>query len=178
MAMQRPEDDPRLDSHSQRTRAGMIAKAQRRQRVLALAAAGASNARIAELVGSSERGVSQIINNQLRRYQASDRAKIETVRAQQLDRLDRMLVSIWSKVEEGNFRAIDRALRIEQLRSRIAGTDQGEAERTGDGDGRHVHFHLADPAEVARMQESWAAQTINGHAEPVEPAGELEPSTS
>lgn len=151
--------------------AGRVQRAQRRNRVLALAAAGATNVRIAELLGLSEQGVSSIILRSLEKYAESDLQKVENVRAMQLQRLDRMLTSIWPKVEEGNLKAIDRALRIEVQRAKIAGTERPTQHE-------HEHHHTVDPievdaGEVARLERAWKGTAVDATA--IEISAELEP---
>lgn len=167
-------------SRAERTRAGKVVAAERRRRVLALAASGASVERIAEVIQMSPRGVQTVIRRHLERVGADVRTNTEGARAAAVDRLDRMLLSIWSKVENGDLKAIDRALRIEAQRAEILGLKRAPE---GDGD-QHLHLHFGDPAEVDRLRQSWAETTLEGSAvELAEPAAappllELEPPSA
>lgn len=139
-----------------------VARAERRRRILTLAAGGADADRIAEVIGTTPKSVRSVIGASLTRYRASDLQQIEQVRVQQLQRLDAMLLSIWPKVTEGNLKAIDRALKIEQQRARITGIDDGAPDPDPGGGENHVHLHV-DPGEIAKLEQTWQ-ESIEGHA--------------
>jgi hypothetical protein len=124
-----PADATRADVR----RAGKVVRAKRRADVLTLAAAGHHPEAIAEqladrytsqgLAAITKGSVERIINDTLTDLRESDLSKIDAVRTMQLSRLDRALQAIGTKVAEGNLKAIDRMLKIEALRAKIAGTE-------------------------------------------------------
>ena len=89
--------------------------------------------------------------------QEADAGMIEQVRTLQLHRLDDLLQKLYPKLnqeklsEANRLRIVDRILRIERLRAKIAGT---EAARKIDV-GVTVNL-IEDPEEVKREQEAWA----------------------
>lgn len=133
-------------------RLNAIQRAERQRRIVALAKGGASVERIAELLGCHER----IVDNALRKAVSSSAKtsarEIESIREMSLQRLDAMLLAIWTKVQEGNLRAIDRALRIEQQRAKLAGIDKPDNSAQQNN---HLHLHGVSEEDVAAITEVW-----------------------
>lgn len=145
---------------------GKLAAAKRRSEVLALAFAGADPPRIAEVLTEryTKKGwrpiktttVQRIVNEALTEMQEADSSTIEQVRTLQLARLDDLLQKLYPKVtkegvnESTRLRIVDRILRIEKLRARIAGT---EAPRKVEGS---LKLSLdVDQEEVDRDEQAW-----------------------
>jgi hypothetical protein len=153
---------PEGATRAEARRAGRLTKAKRRSDVLTLATAGHTADRIAELLtvkyegeglgGITARSVEGTIHKALEDWKETDSANVESVRAMQLHRLDTLLTAISAKAMEGNLKAVDRVLRLEALRSKIAGT---EAPRRLEVSGK-LSLGL-DQAEVEREEEAWRA---------------------
>lgn len=153
-----PDDATRSDTR----RAGKVSRAKRRTDVLALATAGYPADRIATTLTEKYEGeglgkitaksVESIIRKALIEWQERDEANVESVRALQLARLDDLLAAVYRPAKEGKLKALDRVLKIEQLRSRIAGT---EAPRKLELSGR-LSLGL-DREEIEREEAAWRA---------------------
>jgi hypothetical protein len=161
-----PLQDGRGGPPAEREPTGKVAAAKRRSEIMSLAVAGADASRIAEILTErySKKGwkgiktstVQSVINRALSEMQESDIATIEKVRTLQLARLDDLLQTLYPKVrdakvpENTKLRITDRILRLERLRSKIAGT---EAPRKLELSGRVAL--VIDPAEVEREEQAW-----------------------
>ena len=153
-------------TRSQVRRAGKVTAAKRRSDVLTLAVAGHPPAAIAEtltakykaegLSGVSQRSVEITINKALEEWRASDASKIENVREMQLARLNQLLTKLYPKAlgadGQPHLKTVDRVLKLEQLRSKIAGT---EAPRKLEVSGS-IGLGL-DPKEIEREEQAWLA---------------------
>ncbi len=147
-------------TRSQVRRAGRVTAAKRRSDVLTLAVAGHTPTAISEtltqkyqsegLAGVSQRSVETTINKALEEWRASDAANIENVRQMQLARLDQLLATLYPKAREGHLKTVDRVLKLEQLRSKIAGT---EAPRRLEVSG-NIGLGLSKE-EVEREEQAW-----------------------
>lgn len=88
---------------------------------LKLALAGVDYQTIADKVGyKSKQAAWKAVKSALDK---TTKAAAEDVKEMQLLRLDQMLKAIWANVLNGNFGAIDRALKIEERRARLLGMD-------------------------------------------------------
>jgi hypothetical protein len=151
-----PEGATRAEGY----RAGKVTRAKRRTDVLALAVAGYSADQIAEQLSEkyvgqgmsriTKRAVQNTINKALTEWREQDSAKIENVRAMQLARLEEVLSGIYLKARKGDLGAVDRVVRLEALRAKIAGT---EAPRRIDFKGEMDH--RISPQEVEREEKAW-----------------------
>lgn len=141
-------------------RAGKVTRAKRRSDVLTLAVAGHTLEKIAEvltekykaegLAGITDKSVESIINDALEEWKARDAGNVEAVRSMQLTRLDAMLAAISKEALKGNLKAVDRVLRLEALRSKIAGT---EAPRRLEVSGSIALG--VEEAEIERGEQAW-----------------------
>lgn len=148
-----------LRTVGQKTRSGRLTRAQKRNKILALRAAGGTLEQIAEVLTrqgykTSAAGVQTILSNALEALREDDLANVEQVRALQLDRLDRMVAKVWPRVLEGNLKAVAEVRAIEQLRARIAGT---EAPRKVEHSG--VVSHQVSQEEVKQLEKAWIDST-------------------
>lgn len=143
-------------------RAGKLTRAKRRTDVLTLATAGHTPDHIAATLSAkyeseghgkiTAKSVEGIIRKALIEWQERDEAAVESVRAMQLARLDDLLPAVYLEAKKGKLKALDRVLKLEQLRARIAGT---EAPRRLE---LNAHLSLGlDPAEVEREEAAWRA---------------------
>lgn len=105
---------------------GREAAAERRIEALELRKLGASYRTIGERLGVSTAQAFEDVRRELAKLakQASEIAG--EVRAIELERLDDMLRAIAPQLRQGNLGAIDRALRIQERRSKLLGLDAPE----------------------------------------------------
>ncbi|QDU60012.1 hypothetical protein Pan216_08490 [Planctomycetes bacterium Pan216] len=109
------------------------AACSRQERALELRKAGLSYEEIAEKVGySNRRSAHQAVTSALRK---SSRETTEEVRLLELERLNRLLVSVWSSALKGDEKSIDRALKILERRGKLLGLDGLSNQRAPSRDG-------------------------------------------
>jgi DNA-binding transcriptional MerR regulator len=163
---------PRDGQRAQGLRRGKITKAMKRRKVVDLRAAGFSVSEISEQLNimaeqndqpmwrTSPRGVDTILNNTLAELAAADESQIDKVRQLQLHRIDLATQQVMLLVRKGNLKAVDRLVRLEQLRARIAGTESAQrVEHSG------VIDHRVDRGEVERLEQAWMdGNTVEGTA--------------
>lgn len=95
-------------------------KEARRIEAMSLTIAGLSPEQIGQRLGISAAGVRSLVDRTLER--ATNR-NVDALREIENQRLDRAQAAIWTKVLEGNLKAIDTYLRISARRARINGLD-------------------------------------------------------
>jgi hypothetical protein len=101
----------------------------KRTRAVELAAQGMSYDEIADAVGYSHRGSAhRAVFKAIAENEAED---VELFQAIEMDRLDHYLTKVWSKVEEGDLKAISVALRISDARIGLLGLDRRTAPHEG-----------------------------------------------
>jgi predicted transcriptional regulator len=127
-----------------------LTRAQRRNRVLELRAAGLTEQQIGEQLGMTQGAVSKVINKALRSWAESDGRNIEMVRAQKLYELDQLKRAIWSRALKGELAAVREATKIIQAQSKISGADAPVRIE------RHTTVELdVDANEIERMENAW-----------------------
>lgn len=157
---------------------GRVSRAQRRHRVVRMMLAGASELEIAQALDMRPSGVSKIVTGLLEEWESQDKAAVEALRELQLQRLDRLLQAVWPDAigidpqgnrKTVNLKAVDRALKIEALRARIAGT---EAPRKVDLSGDFTFAMSVEEAED--LDRAWVdsgGEVLEGHAVELPPGG-------
>jgi hypothetical protein len=155
-------DNEKLDTVAQRTRSGKVTRAARRHDVITLKAGGYSDEEIAEILttrykqeggrGISRSSVTRIVNNWLESLRTADEALVDNVRALQLHRIDQLTAALSEKALAGNLKSIDRMIRLEYLRARIAGTEAPRKLQVGG-----QIEHTISPEEIERERRAWAA---------------------
>lgn len=146
-----------MSIQAERARTTKIEKAERRRTVLGQYAAGASVARIAEVNGLTEKSVHAIIEKAVKAYRVDTLKSVESIRVQQLTRLDELTMAVYpmavgTETKPPNLAAVREVLRIEKMRTEIAGTGRAP-ERPAGGD---VHLHI-DASRVKELEQSFAA---------------------
>jgi predicted transcriptional regulator len=137
-------------SKGRETRAGIITRAQRRNRVLELRAAGLTEQQIGEKLGMTQGAVSKIINKALRAWAENEGRNVEMVRAQKLFELDQLKKAIWARALQGELAAVREATKIIQAQSKISGADAPVRVE------RHTTVELdVDTREIERMEDAW-----------------------
>lgn len=104
------------------TSATAFKRAEDGKRILDLRKQGKTVREIADEVGRSKSEVGRMLQEALKAVEADQETKKE-LRALQLERLDLWLAGIWKKTKKGNEKAIQTALRIEERRAKMVGTD-------------------------------------------------------
>lgn len=106
-----------------------IEAAEKRRRALQLRKAGASYDQIAQQVGYANRGTAhRAVAEALQESQQDTREDVQQLEAQ---RLDQMLMALWPKAMQGSGWAVDRILRIMEVRGTdLAATAQTATEDT------------------------------------------------
>ena len=92
----------------------------RRVEALSLRLAGLSYETIGDRLGISEEGARDLVNRTLERAESK---VVDQERALENARLDRAQAAIWTKVIEGDLKAVDTYLRISQRRAKMNGLD-------------------------------------------------------
>jgi hypothetical protein len=101
----------------------MALAVERESKALSLRQRGYSYQKIADELGITMQGAADCIRRAVAKLQAECSEKAEEVRQLELDRLDAMLMGLWSKAEEGDPAAVDRVLRIQERRAKYLGLD-------------------------------------------------------
>lgn len=127
---------------------GRAASAARHLEALKLRQRGLTYGEIAERIGYANSSVAyKAVMLELKRQM---REPAEQVRELEIDRLDRMLLALQPKIDAGDTRAIDTALRIMERRARLLGLDAPQSiDVTSKGDALITRIEIApvnDPA--------------------------------
>ena len=127
-----------MDSQTRRLQAH-----ERHLQALELRKAGATYQVIADRLGyASPRGAHKAVTSALK---ASLREAGAEVRELELARLDAMLLGLWRRVQSGDEKAVDRALKIEERRAKRLGLDAATPQE------QRVTIEMLD-REIARLE--------------------------
>lgn len=130
---------------------GRLARAQRKQRILELRAAGMTAEQIAEVVGTSKQSVAKIIGKALKEWAEDTSSNVEMVRQQKLYELDQLKRAIWPRALRGELAAVREAARIIQIQARISGAEAPvKVEREVS-----IGIHGIDNDEIDRLERAW-----------------------
>lgn len=159
------------------TPAKRVVRDERAALALTLRKAGATYEQIAQRVGISKQRAHQLVMEELRKLAEDCGESASKVRTLELERLDRMLLALWERATNGDEKAIDRILRIQERRAKMLGLD---AAATVDITLRAEWEGLA--AEVVAALASFpearavvAAVLMKGGNQPALPAGPTAP---
>ena len=98
-------------------------KIELRRRAWELRIAGLTQQQIGAKLGISQSVVCRMLARARQDATAATHDVAATATTEQVARLDRMLTALWEKVRNGNERAIDAVLKIEERRARLLGLD-------------------------------------------------------
>ncbi|MHB8867449.1 MAG: hypothetical protein ACYC6T_08080 [Thermoleophilia bacterium] len=131
-----------------------VAARKREADALELRLGGATYEQIAPRLGYKNRsGAMRAVKRALDKLISPE--DVESLRQLELERLDRLLLGIWSSAVRGNPAAIDRVLKILERRARILGIDAPERrELSGPGGGPIQHEHHTETEldrEIGRL---------------------------
>lgn len=94
-----------------------------RRRAWELRLAGLTQQQIGAKLGVSQSIVSRMLARARQDATEAAQSIAATATTEQVARLDRMLTALWEKVRNGNERAVETVLRIEERRARLLGLD-------------------------------------------------------
>ncbi|GAA1628352.1 hypothetical protein GCM10009733_026370 [Nonomuraea maheshkhaliensis] len=101
-----------------------LARHERRYQALQMRIAGVSNAVIAQRLGySSPQLVSKDITTALKKAAKQEAMAAEELLTLEINRLDRMMASVWPRVLKGEVNAVEAALKIVNKRASLLGLD-------------------------------------------------------
>lgn len=139
----------------------------REQQALELRRWGATFRQIGETLGISEQAVERAVDRALRRMDLDSEPARLAVRKLEVDRLDRYLLALATKIKGGDTTAIDRALRIQERRATLLGLDapkRTQSEHAGPG-GDPLLVRLAGMPDEQLEHELARARRVSGLAE-------------
>ena len=115
-----------------------LAALERQMQALELRKAGVSYAKIAEVLGYASTGGShKAVSSALKK---TLQEPADELRKLEVERLDAALSSIWASVKQGQYGAIDRALRIMERRARLLGLDAPTKQEVTGADGKNIEL--------------------------------------
>lgn len=106
-----------------KTSARKMTGKEREVEALGLRKSGATYAEIGKALGITEQGAYKAVMRSLRRLNEKIVEGAEELRRIEIERLDRMLLGIWTQAKAGHLGAIDRAIKISERRARLCGLD-------------------------------------------------------
>jgi hypothetical protein len=122
-----------------------VASHERKLRALELRKAAVPYQQIADELGY--RSASGAFNAVKAALKATLREPAEELRELELARLDAMLLPLWRRVQRGDEKAIDRALRIMERRARLLGLDAPTRGQLSGPDGKPLALDLSGLSE-------------------------------
>ena len=122
-----------------------VASHERKLRALELRKAAVPYQQIADELGY--RSASGAFNAVKAALKATLREPAEELRELELARLDAMLLPLWRRIQRGDEKAIDRALRIMERRARLLGLDAPTRGQLSGPDGKPLALDLSGLSE-------------------------------
>ena len=139
-----------LRRRPQKTEPRNIIAREREHEALELRKAGATYRQIGKRLGISATSAHTRVMSALREMSELTGEKAAEVRGIELQRLDTMLLGLWSKARAGDVSAIDRAVKIMQRRADMLGLDAPKRSEFAGPDGTPLNFKaevvFVDPA--------------------------------
>jgi len=96
---------------------------EREEQILRMRIGGARYQQIADRLGIAPSTVGRALQRGMARWQAQADDLVSELIWLQLERLDRLLLTLWPNALEGSLGAIDRVLKIEERRAKLMGLD-------------------------------------------------------
>jgi hypothetical protein len=125
-----------------------ISLARRREEAVRLRSVGATYATIAATLGVSISQAHRDVTTEVRRIPAEEAQHLRQIESMRLDALQR---AVWGKALAGDLKAVDRALRIVELRCKLLGLNAPQQIEVGlDG----VDFDARERELIAQIAES------------------------
>lgn len=149
-----------------------VTQANMRLQIVDMRRSGASHRQIAQHLGINQSRVTKIINTELNKIAKATLSTAEHLQAIEIERLDRLQMSVWRSAAEGDLESIQTVLKIIDLRAKISGIYAKQKEKSEENDaieGSAVYLHLPTTTdEWQRAAQSWnqSAQVIEANTTP------------
>lgn len=144
-----------------KTNGRKITAAQNRERAAELKKMGFTYADIGKELGVSRQRAHQYVKEELEKLAEMTQGSIIALRQRSIERIDRMVLSLWSKAIKGDFQAIDRVVKLMEQEAKLLGlhAPQKIAPTTPDGESEYQPRAGMTPEERdARIAELLAAE--------------------
>lgn len=105
------------------TNAARARKLKHQEQALELRRAGHSFDAIARRIGISKSSAHQLVQSGMADARAQIAASADELRAEELSRLDGMMVRAYAKASKGDLQAIDRVVKMMERKARLLGLD-------------------------------------------------------
>lgn len=135
-----------------------ITAAEKKTMAVQLREAGLTFQQISEQVGCSVSRAHQYVENELDRLNEKASESAETLRRLEAERLDRATTGIWSHVKRGDYKAIDRLIKIMERRAKLFGLDGPTKLATTDPEGNEAPARVVLVPAPAGSVEEWVQQ--------------------
>lgn len=139
-----------------RTSSRRAVSAQRRQKALEFRRAGLSYERIGEQLQISKTQAYRLVTQALTEIARQTQDEAALVRVLELERLDRLLLGLWTKATAGHVASVEKVLKIMERRARLMGLDMPTKIAPTDPEGRASYRELpADELDqrIAELQD-------------------------
>jgi hypothetical protein len=100
-----------------------IESIEKRTQAMKLRLGGATYREIGAVLGISMQRAHQIVTGEVQKSVDELGETRDEARQLEVDRLDALLMGVWTKAQRGNLQAVDRVLRIGDRRARLLGLD-------------------------------------------------------
>jgi orotate phosphoribosyltransferase-like protein len=117
----------------------------RMSRALEMRVSGMKVAEIAKRLGVSVRIVRDLLDRALEIQESQIKRDVDKLRAIEAERLDRLHAALWPYAMEGDFRAVDRVLKIRESYRKMMGIDLGN----------DFHVHTGPEITVIDTRPPW-----------------------
>ena len=135
---------------------------ERRYQALQMRIAGVSNAVIAQRLGySSPQRVSKDVTNALKKAAKQEAMAAEELLNLEINRLDRMMASVWPRVLKGEVNAVEAALKIVNKRSSLLGLDLINRNGSESGDIASLLGNLFASMQARHGQDEVSVQVVD-----------------
>ena len=135
-----------------------ISAAEKRKTSVQLREAGLTFKEIANQVGVSTARAHQYVEQELDQLNQKASESAETLRRLEAERLDRATTGIWAHVKRGDYKAIDRLIKIMERRARLFGLDGPTKVATTDQEGNDAPARVVLVPAPAGSVEEWVQQ--------------------
>ena len=136
--------------------------AERRIEALNLRRTGMSYREIGRNLDVSGKRAYEMVSQAFAELKNDQNSTADEVRSLELERLDKMLESIWPKVEKGDVAALDRAVKIQERRAKLLGLDAPQSMDLRSGDGSMTPQVDTSKLSDAALQELMDARSGSG----------------
>jgi len=142
--------------------------AERKKKALEFRRAGLSYDKIGEQLQISKTQAYRLVTKALEELASEARDEAELVRVLELERLDRMLLGLWTKATAGHLGSVEKVLKIMERRAKLIGLDKPTKVAATDPEGNEALRDL--PSEeldkrIAELQDKLGITDAQGAPE-------------